>query len=459
MSRHDPNHRLAALLKEADWSAADLARAVNSLGAAQGLDLHYRRTAVAHWLAGSHPQGAVPHLAAQALSQRIRRLVPVEDTGLTPAVREQLLPRPTPFQEADPVLRLNTLARDDADPARRGFLARTAYTLTAVALPGLPARIPAQWAGTEQRTGAEQRVHSADIQVLKDMTQTFATLCDRYGGAHARTALAAYLADDATSIASAPAPPVLHRQILVQCAQLTHLLANMTTDAGHQGLAQQYYRAALSLALNADDHTSYAVTLRAMSSQALRLGHAHHAHGLARAAADAAGPDATPATRAFLLAQRALTSAADGDRRGALADLAAAEQEHGRATSPPGPFSAYPQAGLEYQHAQTLYALGDRRGGLAALRDAARHRPSSRRRLYVLTQASLADRLLDAGHLEEACVHLHSLLDHSSQLRSARADKALAHLSHRLRSFPRQRQAAEALERTRELWAARPCLA
>lgn len=453
MSRHEPNHRLAALLAEADWSAADLARAVNSLGTAQGLDLRYKRTAVAHWLAGSHPQGTVPHLAAQALSQRIRRLVPVEDTGLTPAVREQLLPRPSPFQEADPVHRLNTLARDDADPARRGFLVRTAYTLTAVALPAWPSRVPAQ------RAAPAQRVHSADVQVLKDMTQTFATLCDRYGGAHARTALAAYLADDATTIAAAPAPPVLHRQILVQCAQLTHLLANMTTDAGHQGLAQQYYRTALSLALRADDRTSYAVTLRAMSSQALRLGHAHHAHSLAHAAADAAGADATPATRAFLFAQRALTSAADGDRRGALADLTTAEQEHSRATSPPGPFSAYPQAGLEYQHAQTLYALGDRRGGLASLRDAARHRPSSRRRLYVLTQASLTDRLLDSGHLEEACTHFHSLLDHCPQLRSARADKALAHLAHRLRSFPRQRQAAEALERTRELWVVRTCLA
>ncbi|MER5886702.1 hypothetical protein ABT160_22990 [Streptomyces sp. NPDC001941] len=445
MPRREPNRRLAALLTDAQWSAADLARAVNALGAAQGLDLHYERTAVAHWLTGSRPHGPVPELAAQALSRRTRRLITAEDTGLAPHGRIGVLPEPAPAAEGDPVRRLNALARDDTDPAHRAHLARTAYTLSPVTVPDWAARVPLP------RAGSGHRIVDADVEGLQDMTRTFACLCDRRGGGHARTALTSYLADDATALAAAPASRTLHRQILVNCAQLTHILAAMTADAGHQGLAQQYFRAALGLSLRADDRTSHAVTLRAMSTQALRLGHTHHAGELARAAHESAGTTAPAATLSYLLAQRALTSAADREPRRALADLNAAEQQHSRATSAPGPFSTYPQAGLDYQRAQILHALGDQQEAVSALRQAARHRPPSQRRLYVLTQLRLSDVLLDTGHVEEACAYARLALDHYPHLHSVRADKALAHLINRLRAFPRQRHAALALEQAYQL--------
>lgn len=444
MSRRKPNHQLSALLAEAGWSAADLARAVNGLGAAQGLRLRYGRTAVCHWLAGAHPRGIVPQLAAQALSQRSRRLITAEDTGLVRPGSTHV-PPPSLTEGGDPVRRLNTLARGDADPAHRACLTRSGYILSSVSTPRWPERVP------EQRTASGHRARAADVQTLEEMTRTFAGLCNRFGGAHARTALATYLADHATPLASAPAPPSLRRDILVESARLTHLLANMTMDAGHQGLAQRYYHTALSLFHRAGDRTGYAVTLRAMSAQALHLGHAHHASELADAAVESAGRSASAAARSYLLAQRAVTNAANGERRRALADLVEAESEHSRSSSPPGPFSAYPQPGLDYQRAQTLDALGQAHEALTALREAVQLRAPSERRLYVLTLARLIDCLLNTGHLEEACIHCHALLDHAPQLRSARADRALIHLTTRLRGFPRQRQASAVLERTYEL--------
>ncbi|GAB3949668.1 helix-turn-helix domain-containing protein [Streptomyces sparsus] len=95
MARRERNHRLAALLAEAGWSAADLARTVNALVVAQSVALRYDRTAVAHWLTGSRPRPPVPDLVALAFSRRCNRLVTTADTGLT-QTSQGLPTRPNP---------------------------------------------------------------------------------------------------------------------------------------------------------------------------------------------------------------------------------------------------------------------------------------------------------------------------------------------------------------------------
>lgn len=126
MARHAPNHLLATLLTEADWSAGELARAVNGLGTAQSLPLRYDRTSVAHWLSGSRPRSPVPELVAAALSRRINRTVVAQDTGLT----EHSAGRTGHLTEADPTRRLLVLARRDVNPVRRVALARSVYLPT-----------------------------------------------------------------------------------------------------------------------------------------------------------------------------------------------------------------------------------------------------------------------------------------------------------------------------------------
>ncbi|MFJ5175593.1 tol-pal system YbgF family protein [Streptomyces griseoviridis] len=453
MARGQPNPLLAALLGEAGWSAAELAKAVNALGAAQGLPLRYDRTSVAHWLAGSRPRPPVPTLVASAFSRRSGRLVTAEETGLArhgPAGDAEPIPSSHRSGRDDVLDQLVVLCRADIDPARRGALAGSAYSLVAAAATDwqrdrpagpVPPRPPA----------AVPRATDADLQRMRWVILIAAELLERHGGGHARTAVAAYAADDTGGLLTAPAAPSLQRELFTGAGQLTHLLGRMSMDAGHQRLAQRYFGVSLGLAREADDRRLYAITLRAMSLQALHLGFLKNAGELADAAVNTAGPRADPSTRAFLLSQRGLTHAQARHHREAVRDLAAAETQHDRSTSPAGPFTHYPRPGLDYQRGRALLALGDPVQAVRALATAAEARPEDSNRSSALTRARLAETLLSLGRLEESCVHWHVFLDHYPSLRSSAADQALRNLRRSLRAFRDRPQAAALLARARPL--------
>ncbi|MEV0261171.1 hypothetical protein AB0I49_07490 [Streptomyces sp. NPDC050617] len=449
MSRRQPNEQLTALLAEAEWSAGVLAREVNALGAARELDLHYTRSSVACWLNGSRPPAPVPELVAQVLSRRTGRLLVPQDTGLAQlADRTETVPIPSleAAESAEPVRRLVALCRGDIDPARRAFLAGTEYSPLGPPLPAWP-----DATGARPPSGPLGRAAPVDIRKLDDMARLFSSLSAAHGGAHARTSLASYLADDVAPLLLTRAPDGLHSQLCSQAARLTHLLATMTADTGYEGLAQLYFRTALSMAREGGDRPTYAITLRVMSGQALRLGHPDTATRLIQGAVRTAEPGAGPDLTSFLLTQRALIHAAEGRSRLALTDLEAAEEEHGSAAGPAGPFTAYPRAGLDYQRAAVFRALGRPDDSLTALRGAVRHRKSAQRLHYALTQAHLAESLLRVGHLEAACSHWHTFLDHYPHLRSVRIDHALARLQRALLAFPRQPHASALSDRARTL--------
>lgn len=309
MSDREPNLRLAALLAEAEWSAGELARAINALGTAQGLRLRYDRSSVAHWLGGTRPRGPVPELIAAAFTQRLRRLVTPADTALVPLRDPTVLLARTP-PGGGAVHRLIDLCHTAADPNRRTFLMRTAYTLTSVSAPDWLAPPPVE-PQDQRHAGA---AGPQDVAALEEAAAGFATISQRYGGGHIRGALTAYIADQASYQLARPASAGLHRDLLTVVAQLTHLLADMTADDVLAGLAQRYSHLALAVAQEAGNRRQYAVSLRA-AARALRLGHPLYALRLAEAAVDAGGPAADSSALAFLLTQRALAHAYDGRSR------------------------------------------------------------------------------------------------------------------------------------------------
>lgn len=223
----------------------------------------------------------------------------------------------------------------------------------------------------------------------------------------------------------------------------------MTIDTGQHGLARRYYRMALDLADEAEDRTCYAITLRAMSVQALELRRPVSAVNLAEAAVSAAASARDPAVNAFTLAQRARSYARFGEARRVLTDLDAADTEHARARSQPGPFSSYPRAGMEFQRAEALHALGRREDAVTAMRAASHHRLETQRRSSALTHARLAEMLWGAGRLSEARVHWNIFLEHYPLLHSDKAHTALSRLDVRLRAYPRCPDSAAVLNRAK----------
>ncbi|MFD7414302.1 hypothetical protein [Kitasatospora purpeofusca] len=464
MARDIPNPRLKELLLEAHWTAGELARAINSEGRAQGMDLRYDRTSVAHWLSGSRPRPPVPRLAAAVLARRLRRPVLPDDLGLADDA-----PDPSGAADAtdheqgdDPVARLIALTRADAMPGTRAALTRLVYAPVPVAPPvwppdgsALPQRPPGVGGGIGGGVGT--RSMDAGARDLGAMAAVFARQLGHQGGGHARSALAAYLRDDAAGLLNRPADEASRRLLLTHTAQLTHLLANMTADTDRHALAQRYLHTALALAHRAHDRRMCAITLRALSLQALECGHLRVAADLADAAVRTA-PHAPGATRAFLLTQRALTHARGGRRTEALSDLAEAEGQHTAVPEGQGPFAAYPLDGFHYQRGEILLALDELPRALQAFESSARHRRPQDHRLAALTQARKAETLLRLGHLDAACTAWSPFLRRYPLLRSTRADGALDRLRAHLRPFARHPGAAHVLEAARAVTSLRgPC--
>ncbi|MFE4264295.1 hypothetical protein [Streptomyces sp. NPDC056883] len=488
------NAWLGDLLAEAGWSGAELARAVNALGTLHGLALRYDRTAVAHWLSGTRPRRPVPELIAAALTERCGRLVTVAEAGLGasstgPGVRTDPGGAAEDGGEGgdEGLLRLALQARADVDPHSRPPLLRSPYQPVPVPVAAWdpepePETEPAEGgpgspggAGTRTGSGtgtglpelAARRHLAAHAEQLRALAVSFSGLYLTHGGVHTRAALAAWLAQDAGAFAArhtaGRGPAARGRGAAGQgCgvpdvwrgyAQLAHLLGEMTADSGYHGLAQEYHGIALGLARQAGDRRMYAITLRAMSAHAGRLGQSAHAVRLARTAVETAPADGEPGTLAFLLVQRAAAHAHAGQRAAAAADLAAADRLYGRHALKPsdGPFDSYARADLDFARARTHLALGEFPAAAEALERSLRGRAAGQHRATALTHAALAETLLRLGHLTRACEHWRAFLIAAPAVQSRAVREALGRLLRDLTPYRRMREAVPTVAMARAL--------
>ncbi|MEU2718850.1 hypothetical protein [Streptomyces sp. NPDC007205] len=354
----------------------------------------------------------------------------------------------------DPVQQLLVLAGLDADPARRPPLLDLIYRQIPVDTKE-DAALLASTAGAYVTATAEefgrQRSVTVEAQLLYAMIDSFASYKEQFGGGHARAVPAAYTADDVGRLLTSLVRPPVRTDVMIAVGQLAHLMGDMTADAGHHGLAQRYYLLASGIAVKEGDRRGRAIALRAMSVQAASLEVPRYAADLADAAVDVAGTLDDGDLRAFLLAQRAYARTLVRDAPGAIEDLAAAERALDGTTGGAGPFTSYPRAGLAYQQGMTLHALGDRAGAVAAFSRAVQWRAPHERRLRALTQARLADVLLDLGRVEEACVHASAFADDYPFLHSHGAILAIGRIRSRFATFLKVQRAAAVYERLTEL--------
>jgi tetratricopeptide (TPR) repeat protein len=423
------NAQLRALLAEGAWTEQQFAVMVNRTGAEAGIRLRYDRTSVSHWLAGVRPRKPTPVLIAEALSRGLGRPITTAEAGLN--LRQVPCPGKT---GRDPVAELVTLPERTAESHP--------YQLRELDVPAWPPLIPRR---PDHPQDAISASHAEIIQTAESLAQVFSTSDRAFGGGSTRGALIGYLAYHLSPILRSSARPSVQLRLHAITAQLAYLCGFMCFDDELHGLAQRYYVTALSLAAEAEDPISYAVTLRAMSVQAQSLGHHRQALHLAEAAVTI-GKSADSMRQAFLHGHLASARAAAGDRAGAGKSFATAERFLEKTTSMSTSLTGtYHLASLAHQEAEVRRFLGDREAAVAALTRSIRHRPAPERRARALNLAKLAELQLASGHLDRAVRTWRAFLDDYPHLVSGRADTALATMRALLRPHARHAAAAALL--------------
>ncbi|OKK08252.1 regulator [Streptomyces sp. CB03234] len=458
-----PNRQLAALIAEAGFSNAGLARRVDQLGLEHGLDLRYDKTSVTRWLRGQQPRGTTPALIAEVFTRRLGRRLSAQDLGLDACapVYAGLEFAATPEEAVDIV---SGLWRKDS--GSHAELRKIAFTPAGLVVPsrdwligradervsrGEPAssppeaRVPAQGRAPasvpRQRStdrGPGQRVTGGDIAALRSVGELFRTLDHAYGGGHARQALVRYLEHEAEPMLRGVYGESVGRRLFAAAADLTRLAGWTSYDIAAHGLAQRYFVQALRLSQAAGDRAYGSYVLITMSRQAVYLGHGREAVQLARVAQQGVGASAPPVVQAMLHSVEARGHAVLGEVRACTSSLVRAE----RALDAARPGDDVPYWARFFDEAQLADDFGHCHRDLQQYRAAAQHAERSlqlrapafaRSRLFC--RIVLATARLGLGELDQACALGAEAAQQASEMRSARAVDYVRDFERRLEPY------------------------
>jgi len=471
-AQRTPNRQLAALIAEAGFSNAGLARRVDQLGLEHGLDLRYDKTSVTRWLRGQQPRGTTPALIAEVFTRRLGRRLSAQDLGLDACapVYAGLEFAATPEEAVDIVgglwrkdsgshAELRKIAFTPAGlvvPSRDWLIGRADDRVGrgdpgAVRIPvqggrpvpgkfpGLPeqGRPPSrQRAATERGPG--QRVTAGDIAALRSVGELFRALDNAYGGGHARQALVRYLEHELEPMLRGTYGEQTGRRLFAAAADLTRLAGWTSYDIAAHGLAQRYFVQALRLSQAAADRAYGSYVLVTMSRQAVYLGHGREAVQLARVAQQGVGSSAPPVVQALLYAVEARGHGVLGEVRAATASLVRAE----RALETARPGDEVPYWARFFDEAQLADEFGHCHRDLQQYRAAAQHAERSlqlrapgfaRSRLFC--RVVLASARLGLGELDQACQLGAEAATQASEMRSVRALEYVRDFERRLEPY------------------------
>jgi tetratricopeptide (TPR) repeat protein len=280
-------------------------------------------------------------------------------------------------------------------------------------------------------------VGMTDVRIIREMTQSFRRLDNRFGGGHARCAVTNYLASDVL--------PLLHdgrdrdevrRELFTAVAELNQLAGWIAYDVGDADSGCRHLRRALRLCHDVGDDALAGEMLAGMSHQAAFLRSAELAVDLAGGAKDYAQRAGVPALVAESAVMEAHGLALANDTRGCLAALSESEDAFAAAENRERPewLGYFDGAYLAAKFGRCFRDLGR---PVEAERFARRSLDMiggyERGRLFNLVL--LASVLADQCKVEEACEIGSAALRVASTVRSARTDADLIDLSHRLAPF------------------------
>ncbi|MER5751229.1 regulator [Streptomyces sp. NPDC002088] len=458
-AQRTPNRQLAALIAEAGFSNAGLARRVDQLGLEHGLDLRYDKTSVTRWLRGQQPRGTTPALIAEVFTRRLGRRLSAQDLGLDACapVYAGLEFAGTPEEAIDIV---SGLWRKDS--GSHAELRKIAFTPAGLVVPSRdwligrpdekvarsepPARVPAQGRpavprqrgqGQSER-GPGQRVTGGDIAALRSVGELFRTLDDAYGGGHARQALVRYLEHECEPMLRGTYGEQTGRRLFAAAADLTRLAGWTSYDIAAHGLAQRYFVQALRLAQAAGDRAYGSFVLVTMSRQAVYLAHGREAVQLARVAQQGVGTNAPPVVQALLHSVEARAHGVLGEVRACTSSLVRAE----RALEAARTGDEVPYWARFFDEAQLADEFGHCHRDLQQFRAAAQHaerslqlRAPSFARSRVFCRIVLASARLGLGELDQACQLGAEAAGQAAEMRSVRAIEYVRDFERRLEPY------------------------
>ncbi|MFD8573017.1 regulator [Streptomyces sp. NPDC057694] len=452
-----PNRQLSALIAEAGFSNAGLARRVDQLGLEHGLDLRYDKTSVTRWLRGQQPRGTTPALIAEVFTRRLGRRLSAQDLGLDACapVYAGLEFAGSPEEAVDIV---SGLWRKDS--GSHVELRKIAFTPAGLVVPSrdwligraddrvgrgeLPPRVPPQGRPgvprqrTQTERGPGQKVTGGDIAALRSVGELFRALDHAYGGGHARQALVRYLEHEAEPMLRGTYGEQTGRRLFDAVADLTRLAGWTSYDIAAHGLAQRYFVQSLRLAQAAADRMYGSYVLVTMSRQAVYLGHGREAVQLARVAQQGVGTSAPPAVQAMLHSVEARGHGVLGEVRACTSSLVRAE----RALDAVRPGDEVPHWARFFDEAQMADEFGHCYRDLQQYRAAAQHAERSlqlrspgyaRSRLFC--RVVLASARLGLGELDAACALGAEAAAAAADMRSVRAHEYVREFERRLEPY------------------------
>jgi hypothetical protein len=383
----EANTRLADLFGLTGWSKGELARMVNRQAAAMGHpQLSTDTSRVRRWVeAGERPRDPVPTVLAALFTERLGRVVTIEDLGFDrqrhTGARQAVDGMPwTPERTAAVLTEFTGM---DLMFNRRGLVGAGTALATGSALssamyewlhkdPALaadgpvlddPLRTePAPAAGRGPDRYEAAPIGSAEIAALEHSVEVFRAWDASRGGGLQRKAVVGQL-NEIGGMLSFRHPPRLQRRLWGVAANLAVLAGWMSHDVGLEPTAQQYFLIAAHAAREGGDRPRAGEALSRAARQMIHLGRPEDALDLMKLARSGAGERALPRTQALLHTIEAWAQASMGRGQAMRRTLGRAEElfvADTAGTPPPSWMQNFDEADLHGMEALAYRTLAER---------------------------------------------------------------------------------------------------
>ncbi|MFD6154214.1 hypothetical protein [Streptomyces sp. NPDC060243] len=346
-----PNTRLGDLFGMTGWSKGELARLVNRRAAAMGHpQLATDTSRVRRWIdVGEIPRDPVPRVMAALFTERLGRVVTIEDLGLVRRGRAGSAhtagsvdnPDGVPWAPEKTAAFLTEFTGMDLMLNRRGLVGAGAALAAGSALstamhdwlhtdPVLAADRPregdplhAEPAGWDRYEAAP--VGSQEIDELENSVEVFRAWDASRGGGLQRKAVVGQL-NEVGGMLAYHHPAHLQRRLWGVAANLAVLAGWMSHDVGLEPTAQKYFLIAAHAAREGGDRPRASEALSRAARQKIHLGDPGEALDLMKLAGSGAGEGTLPRTRAMFRTIEAWAHASMGHGQAMRRTLGEAEE-------------------------------------------------------------------------------------------------------------------------------------